>query len=594
MNKYYLLVIFILFGLSVFGQSVNADLFDGVSFKVKDIKTINTVASDISPFFIGDNLYFSSVRREYFNKESRERKNKAFYDIYRADLDKDGYLAGGRSLEAGFGANYHEGPACYCESTGELFVTYSNVIAPAHKRRMIPIEDIRLRLVIMKNKGNGWELTEEFPYNDKNFNLAHPAVSLTGDTLIFSSDMDNPEAQGNSDLYISIRKSGKWSTPKNLGSKINTGGNEMYPVFIDGGLLSFSSDGRSDCAGGLDIYYTSFPKEGDIISFGSDINTHLDDFGLVIHKNKEIGYFASNRGNVGSDDIYMVNIINVYYTLHGVVKDDFTDELLPDANVLLTDCEGKEIATKKSDSDGTFNFKIKKGSCVNVEASKPMYGNTKENATSRNSVELRLKLTERELLVLDADTENPIENALLSCGDHYSDVSNSSGIIHLENYPKCKFLIEKDGYANYSFELGIPHGVVNGIARDTVLMYKLELNKNFVLKNIYYDFDKWDILPGSEIELNKLISIMEENPTIKVELGSHTDCRGKDEYNKWLSQKRSDSAVNYIVSHGISKDRIVARGYGETQLVNRCYNGVSCKAWEHRQNRRTEFKIIGL
>jgi len=114
------------------------------------------------------------------------------------------------------------------------------------------------------------------------------------------------------------------------------------------------------------------------------------------------------------------------------------------------------------------------------------------------------------------------------------------------------------------------------------------------MENIFYDYDKWDILPESEIELNKLVKIMTDNPGWKVELGSHTDARGTDSYNEILSQKRSDSAVGFIIKNGISKDRIIARGYGETQLVNHCKNDVECPDDLHRQNRRTEFKILEM
>ena len=116
----------------------------------------------------------------------------------------------------------------------------------------------------------------------------------------------------------------------------------------------------------------------------------------------------------------------------------------------------------------------------------------------------------------------------------------------------------------------------------------------FVMENIYYDFDKWDILPESEIELDKLVKVMNDNPSWKVELGSHTDCRGNDAYNEKLSQKRSDSAVNYIVNSGIQKDRIIAKGYGESMLVNECDDGVQCTEEQHRKNRRTEFKILEM
>jgi outer membrane protein OmpA-like peptidoglycan-associated protein len=123
---------------------------------------------------------------------------------------------------------------------------------------------------------------------------------------------------------------------------------------------------------------------------------------------------------------------------------------------------------------------------------------------------------------------------------------------------------------------------------------KVEVGQKFVMENIYYDYDKWDILPESEVELNKLVKVMKDNPSWKVELGSHTDSRGTHEYNETLSQKRSDSAVNYIVSQGISRNRITAKGYGETQPVNECKDGVSCTEEQHQQNRRTEFTILEM
>jgi OOP family OmpA-OmpF porin len=112
-----------------------------------------------------------------------------------------------------------------------------------------------------------------------------------------------------------------------------------------------------------------------------------------------------------------------------------------------------------------------------------------------------------------------------------------------------------------------------------------------VLKPIYYNFDKYNIRPEAAKELDRLVAIMDENPNIDIILGSHTDSRGVDVYNLWLSQKRAESAAAYLASHGIAKSRLTAKGYGETRLVNRCANGVSCSLKEHQANRRTEFKI---
>jgi outer membrane protein OmpA-like peptidoglycan-associated protein len=152
---------------------------------------------------------------------------------------------------------------------------------------------------------------------------------------------------------------------------------------------------------------------------------------------------------------------------------------------------------------------------------------------------------------------------------------------------------EIEGYQNSSKSITTV-GKTYGIIKDTLWIEKVEVGQKFVLENIFYDYDKWDILPASEVELNKLIKVMIDNPSWKVELGSHTDARGSDSYNETLSQKRSDSAVNYIIQNGIAKERIIAKGYGETQLVNHCKKGVECTDEVHRQNRRTEFKIVEM
>jgi len=120
---------------------------------------------------------------------------------------------------------------------------------------------------------------------------------------------------------------------------------------------------------------------------------------------------------------------------------------------------------------------------------------------------------------------------------------------------------------------------------------KYEVGKTYVLHNVYYNFDKSDIRPDAAVELDKLVAILNEYPDVHIELGSHTDSRGDDAYNMRLSQARANSVVAYLINKGIDKDRLTAKGYGETMLLNRCGNGVKCSAAEHQANRRTEFKV---
>jgi peptidoglycan-associated lipoprotein len=208
---------------------------------------------------------------------------------------------------------------------------------------------------------------------------------------------------------------------------------------------------------------------------------------------------------------------------------------------------------------------------------------------------IRLRLIGK---VLDTRTNNPIPNALVVLS------KIDGGILKVETDETGAFDFKLDQESNYTlagvktgFLADVKELTTAGLNTSTVLEKNLylgviELNKAIRIDNIYYDFDKWNIRADAAAELDKLVKILKDNPTIWIELGSHTDSRGKDAYNLTLSQKRAESAVQYIISRGIDKNRITARGYGETQLLNRCANGVPCSEAEHQLNRRTEFKIV--
>jgi outer membrane protein OmpA-like peptidoglycan-associated protein len=133
-----------------------------------------------------------------------------------------------------------------------------------------------------------------------------------------------------------------------------------------------------------------------------------------------------------------------------------------------------------------------------------------------------------------------------------------------------------------------------GTLLSNIELEKVKINKKIAIRNIYYDFNKWDIRPDAARQLDNVVTLLKDNPTLSVELGSHTDARGNDFYNDTLSQKRADAAVQYIVDQGVPGTRIVAKGYGETQLNNRCSNGINCTEEQHQENRRTELRITGI
>ncbi|TKG96676.1 hypothetical protein EYV94_05350 [Puteibacter caeruleilacunae] len=584
-----LLMLFV--SLYSYGQKNERHVFDDVTFEV-ELTTINSIASDFGPAIVEGELIFTSFPTEIQKKSLRRDHNKVFYDLYKVGLDKEGSLDESRLNFDNVNREYHEGPVSYCEKTGELFMTRSNYEDPNVEKGFLKHRsNYHLEIVVAKKVEGEWKIIEEFPFNDPTFSTGHPAVNKAGDVIYFASD--RPGGQGGTDLYKSERKNGEWTEPVNLGSTINTSGQEMFPFLNDDGVLIFASDGHAG-VGALDICYAA-PFNGDykVENLGESVNSPSDDFGLVIYPNHKVGYFASNRsGGEGDDDIYKLNILSSLFKGKTI---DHNGDILAETNVELYDSSGEVIQKTVSDENGHFSFKVASDKEYTLLGSKEFYKDANKKILNDSYAELQLiGIYKLELAVLNKEDYMPMADipVLINGLDI---LSPANGLIKKDLAVNTDYHIalNKKGYLKQTIDITTKN-LAPGIIRDTLFLFKAEVDKVFVLKNIFYDFDKWDILPESEVELNKLINIMNENPGLAVELGSHTDARGSDAYNMVLSEKRSKSAVGYLIKHGIDANRIKAKGYGESQLVNHCENDVKCPDWLHRQNRRTEMKIISF
>jgi hypothetical protein len=298
---------------------------------------------------------------------------------------------------------------------------------------------------------------------------------------------------------------------------------------------------------------------------------------------------------MGSDDIFKTNIQKLYKTFNGKVTDFNTNLPMANVEIILNNCNGIIINKFSSDSIGNFSFEKMNSECLQVEILKEGYESELKTISGFDNFDFKLKLKQKyEILVLDSDNGNPIEGAKISCNDEFNNDTTSQGIVSFEPPFQfdCEMSVKKEGYIYKTFVLDPK---INGaIKRDTVLLYKKELNKSFVLGQINSSTGELRILKESTRIFDQLLKIMKLNPDLILELGWHTDSWGRDDDNKRLSQNRADFAVNYIVSNGIEKNRIFGKGYGESQLVNKCKNGVQCTEDEHKENRRIEFKIIGF
>lgn len=390
-------------------------------------------------------------------------------------------------------------------------------------------------LFISKYLDGKWSDPQPMPFSDPENWFGSPAFAPDGKTLYFSSNKRG--GKGGLDLYrSSLDANGQWGKVTNLGEAINTAGDEVFPYVAEDGKLFFSSDGHAGI-GGLDIFEADKDKDGNVAvrNMGVPMNSRWDDFGLAF-KTPADGYFSSNReGGKGDDDIYYFRDAKndpriVKFNLEGVVfsKDDKgKEEILASTHVVLLDAQNKQLAETQTDENGMFVF--------NLEPSKnyTLLSDKKDFFTKRDPI---------------------------------STVGKS---------PDPETLFEKETVINMTHKM---------------VLEKIKLEKTFVIDNIYYDLNKADIRPDAAIELDKIVETLNDNPTITIELSSHTDSRGDDKLNAKLSQARAESARAYIVSKGIVADRITAKGYGKTKPI------IIDAATEEdfQKNRRTEFKVTKI
>jgi peptidoglycan-associated lipoprotein len=391
-----------------------------------------------------------------------------------------------------------------------------------------------VNLYITRYRNGFWTPPVLLPINDPNAWDSTPAFSRDGRVLYFASNREG--GFGGIDLYsANMDANGRWGNVRNLGKDINTSGNEMFPYVSQEGILYFSSTGHPGL-GGLDIF-SAIKKNGIITveNMGVPINSSSDDFGIS-YFNHKLGFFSSNRpGGEGDDDIYTFidhspakKLVNYFLVGTTVTQTDEGVEVpLPNVKIRFLDSDGNVIGNAVTNKDGKFRFK------VDPEENYIIIGDKKDYFTTRKN---------------------------------YSTVG--------KEVPQEEL---KDPTTTITFET-------------KVNLNKIVIDKAIVLENIYYDFDKANIREDAAKELDKLVDILKDNPEISIELSSHTDIRGDEEYNQKLSQRRAESAVNYIISKGISKERIKAKGYGKSKPI--IPNAKTEE--EHEVNRRTEFKVTHI
>ncbi|WP_439880570.1 OmpA family protein [Pontibacter sp. MBLB2868] len=509
--------------------------------EVTPLTAINTADfSDFSPVSYGNEIIFSSDRGAV---ESAKKSNvygwtgRPYLQLYSAKKDEQGNWTSPKAMEEMINADYHNATASAAADGKKLYFTRTHMV-PVRKRtnpdptswaKEAATQEFVNRLEIFSAERQGEEWVNIQPFV---YNKVE-AYSVGHPALSKSGDVlyfasDMPGGVGETDIYYSVR-----NADGSWGEPVNAG-----PTINTSGRESFpyvDADGKLFFAsdghagfGGLDV----FEAEGEHASW-------------------------SKVRNLGAPINSPQNDYGIMFTKPGA--------------------EGLFSSNRKSENgtDDIYSFKLLRRPVVVMVT-------TLERKLNGQNRKIEVPLPKTQIVV---SQENLKDSAVVMTdegGRYYMDARRGDSF---------SILGRKDGYLTQEALANIPE-----TAGDTVvvalLFDKNEVDNAIVLENIYYDLDKWNIRQDAATGLDKLVTILKNNPEVKVELSSHTDSRETEKYNQRLSERRAKSAVDYLVSKGISRRRLTAKGYGKTKLVNRCADGVECSEEEHQLNRRTEFRII--
>lgn len=564
---------------------------------------INTDYDDFASHFSNhfQNLYFCSNRPQQNGSRNYSRNATLFINLYQT---KKGIASGFSDAKAlgGLNSKLHEGPVAF-DSTSQT-IYFTRTVKTPHTTHNY---SYTLGIFYSSWTGTDWSKPKAFEHNVKGYSVGHPALSKNGQQLYFTSDQ--PGAFGATDLYVCEKTAAGWTKPKNLGAPVNTIGREMFPTVLLNGDLSFASDGHPGL-GALDLFVL---HEGKVLNPGAPLNSNADDFALVYsNKTGTEGFVSSNRQGIHlGDNIYSFKPISI--KLHGYVYDKVSGKPVKGANLRLVNKNG-DIKDLKVDKDGFYKTDLSPEEDYELQFTAPNY---ELERSALNTLQVKADLDTAmdvflnrgktpvvEGVVLDKEKTEP----LVGAGVELQNISEGKKEA-LKTDTTGYYVFFVDSTKNYALNVDHPDYFIESIpvvALKTlekrplkrmaqipkITLNRIIINKPLEIENIYYDYDKFNITPTASSILDTLANLMTDNAEIIVELSSHTDIRGTDEYNIELSRKRAQAAIAYLTQKGVEEYRIVFKFYGKTELAHPCPEQGECPEKIHQLNRRTEFRVV--
>lgn len=503
--------------------------------------TVNSSDPEYTPIITADEstMLFTS-RRSTTTGGGKDQDNQYFEDLYRTE-----YVNGKWTAPVNMGkpvnSEDHDATAGVSPDGQKLYV-----YRPTHGG------DIYESIL----KGSMWSEPERM---NKNINSDghESSVSISGDgkKLYFISDKQEDGAIGNRDIWVStMDEKGKWGKSVNLGPGVNTMyGEEGVFIHPDGKTIYFSSQGWKTM-GGYDIFKVVFEngKWSEPINLGYPINGPDDDVFFVISASGKHGYYASTKSDgMGEKDIYKITFLGPEKPLAYSNED----------NLLAGRTQPvKQVQAQQTVPVATAQVTVLKGTITDINTKKPLGATIEIVDNERNEV----------VATFTANTATGKYLAVLPSGKNYG------------------IAVKMDGYLFHSENFDIPLGANYQEVVKDVEMQPIVVGSTIVLKNVFFDYNKATLKPESFIELDRVVKLLNDNPSMRIELSGHTDATGTDTYNQKLSEDRAKSCVDYLISKGIAPSRLEYKGYGESKPID-----TNDTEAGRANNRRTEFKIIG-
>jgi peptidoglycan-associated lipoprotein len=499
--------------------------------------------SDYNPVnYDNDFLVITSDRDEATGSKKYEWTGNKYSDLFIIDKESKDV----KRFDTAINSEYNDGTPTFNKNFTQMVFTRCYNEAQD--------KNDNCKLMIASRVDGLWSSPAILSFIKEDQNYGQPCFIENDSVLVFSSKL--PDAS-NFDLYYAEFDGINFSEPVLLPGTINSEYNEFFPT-KDNDTLYFSSDIVTGM-GGYDIYKTWLSNDGvwhSAVRLPFPINSGADDFSYTIDRTiprtkniAHIAYFTSSRANDGRDAIYEYKI--------------FKPQIEQPSD---------ESIKQKDLFDIYLALKVVTPRYLNNQPSEEKIG-------KKNLAGAFISIWSNGKKVLEGDTD---KNGLL--------------LTQLNNETDYEIKVSKDSFLNNQIIISTKGTSLSEGEKTITINKEVELDRIYkgqeiVLQNIYYDYDKWAIKPEAEPTLNALAVVLTNNPQISIELGSHTDCRGDDTYNEVLSQKRAQSAIDYLISKGIDASRMTAKGYGETIPAVQCICE-SCTEDQHQKNRRTSFKIL--